>query len=436
MKRLILLFSFFIALIVVLLSGCNQSDPIIPEEPGGSEGVTQSITSSSGGTVSHDGFSLIVYAETVPRQTNGSEGTVVFSMNTSESLPSGLPSLPSGYTQIGKFLNAGPDNFNFNGPVRVTFSAGAESSPSNLNVLGYFPATNDWRIIPSYVVDPNNKTMAVDVLNLGWFVLVKSTSDNAFLPHGGFQYCINDGLTFIIVTIKSAVFEEPGIANFYPDGLAGRVFVSPNIPGTVFPSDKCRGIVPRGTYELWVSTRKFNETQIFTYSIPFTVTISNSLNFPLPWIYTDADGWTTFGCQPPAGGTWLPGRPQSWPPPTIPYGSGKLQATLTWLNSSGDAADLDLHLLGPNGIHISWQNTSTNDFKLDRDWRSQLGNAVENIYSLNNTIPSGNYSIKVHNFQGVTKSFNTRVVLNGTATNFTGTLPQSQETIVKTFNIP
>ena len=282
MKRILILFnSAFVVLFLVLLSGCNQSDPIIPEEPGG-EGVTQSFTSTTGGTMSHNGFSIIVNSETVPRQTNGSEGTVVFSMNTSESLPSGLPSLPSGYVQAGSFLNAGPENFNFNAPVRVTFSAGSEPSPSNLNVLGYFPATNDWRIIPSYVVDPNNKTLAVDVLNLGWFVLVKSTSDNAFLPHGGFQYCTNDGLTFIIVTIKSVVFEEPGIANFYPDGLVGKVFVSPNIPGMVFPSDKCRGIVPRGTYELWVSTRQFNETQIFTYSVPFTVTISNSLNFPLP----------------------------------------------------------------------------------------------------------------------------------------------------------
>jgi hypothetical protein len=262
----------------------------------------------------------------------------------------------------------------------------------------------------------------------------KSIASASDVLDGGFECCSHDGLTFYIVTVKSVIFANPSTANRYPGGMVGATFVSPNIPGMVFPSDVCRGIVPLGTYEFWISTRKFNEDQIYTYSIPVTVTISNSLKWPLPWVYTGAEGWTRFCTQP--GGTWIAGRPQTWPKPTIPYGSGSLQATLTWNNTHTNATDLDLHLYGPNGIHIYFGSQTSSDFELDRDWMTTVGNATENIYSLKKVLPKGNYTVKVVNFTGETKNFTARVIVNGVVTNYSGTLTGEDATVtVKTFTI-
>lgn len=440
MKKLFyFLMPLFLLSITVVFYGCGKSDPVSPIDPGsGNTGATQTFTSSGEGTFTYDGFSMIIQKETVPRQAGGGEGTVVFSMNTSSSTPSGLPNLPSEYTAISKFLNAGPESFIFNNTVRLVFDGSSQSSPTGVKVLSYYPETNDWRIVPSYVLDGQNKKIGADVLKLGWFVMVSTPNpDNSATASGGFQFCSHNGLDFIIVTIKSATFAEPGLVSAsYAAGLVGATFVSPNIPGSVFPSDYCRGILPLGTYEVWVSTRNFASQEIYTYSVPYTFTISSPLNWPLGWIYSAADGWTIFGCQAPAGGTWVLGRPQNWPTPTVPYGSGVMQATLTWHNSNTSSADLDLHLYGPNGIHVYYSTPTTADFKLDRDWQSALGNATENIYSLNSTMPSGAYTVRVKHYLGASMNFSTRFVLNGAASNYSGTISSGQEITVKSFNIP
>jgi hypothetical protein len=155
---------------ILSIYGCGKDSPVEPDN-NTTIGDSKSFTSTTEGIFSYDGFSLIIKKETVPRQPNGDAGTVIFSMSTSSSQPSGVPALPSGYTALGKFLNAGPEGFQFDYPIRITFSAASAANPSNLRVLGYFPETDDWRIVPSYVLDGANKILAVDVLYLGWFVL-------------------------------------------------------------------------------------------------------------------------------------------------------------------------------------------------------------------------------------------------------------------------
>lgn len=171
MKRLFNLLTVIIFFTnLAFFNGCGNDSAVAPTD-NTTTGESKSFTSTTGGTFAYDGFSLIIQSETVPRQENGDVGTVVFSMSTSSSLPSGLPNLPAGYTTAGKFLNAGPEGFVFDFPIRVTFSAASAPNPSNLQVLGYFPETNDWRIVPSYVLDGVNKIIAIDVLKLGWFVM-------------------------------------------------------------------------------------------------------------------------------------------------------------------------------------------------------------------------------------------------------------------------
>lgn len=432
--RYYILLILLIPALMICFNSCGNDTTVTPSESG--SGTSQSVTSNDQGNISFDGFKLVFPVGTVPKQTNGSPGTVVFSINSSSAIPTGLNSLPSGYSQIGKYLQAGPDNFVFSSTIRVYLPC-SESSPSNLHVMGYFPDENGWKIIPSNAVtESGTHYLAVDVLKLGYFVIVKSTTSDhsTFSPDGGVQWCINDGLTFIILTVKSAVFTDPGAGNLIAGGMIGRTFISPNTPGMVFPSDYCRGIVPLGTYEFWVSRRSFDSDNIETYSLPVPVTVTNSLNWPISWVYTGGEGWTIFGCQLPGGGTWNPGRPPAWPSPTTPYGSGTVQATLTWTNGNGNEADLDLHLYGPNNLHISYLNTTSPNFALDRDWQTQDGAAVENIYSTTATVPSGNYRVNVNHYSGAAKSFNCRVIVNGNVTNYSGNL-QDGSVDVRTFTI-
>lgn len=436
---------YYISLILLLpllficFYSCSNDTTVAP--PVTTEGISQSLTSNDQGNISYNDFKLVFPVGTVPAQSNGSPGTVVFSLNSSSSLPGGLNALPAGYTQVGNFLQAGPDNFIFASTIKVFLPAGSESSPTNLSVMTYVPADNKWEIISS-----NSGTdsvsgkhyMMVDVLQLGYFVIVKNTSSDHSVctPQGGVQWCINDGLNFIILTVKSAVFSDPSICTSnIAGGMIGATFISPNIPGMVFPSDYCRGIVPVGTYEFWISSRSFSSNDIQTYSLPLPVTVTNSLNWPITWVYNGGEGWTIMGCNLPPGGTWMPGRPQNWPTPTIPYGSGTVQATLTWTNSSGTEADMDLHLYGPNNLHVFWQSPTATNFALDRDWQLQDGNAVENIYSTTTTVPSGSYRVNVAHFSGAAKSFNCRVIVNGSVTNYSGNL-QDASVDVRTFTIP
>ncbi|MBK6538860.1 MAG: hypothetical protein IPG09_14180 [Ignavibacteria bacterium] len=92
-------------------------------------------------------------------------------------------------------------------------------------------------------------------------------------------------------------------------------------------------------------------------------------------------------------------------------------------------------MYGPDNLHIFYQNRTSANFELDRDWTSQTGNAIENIYSTTTSIPSGNYEVKVHNYSGVQKSFNVRVILNGASSNFSGTVSQGQEVTARSFTI-
>src|SRR5947208_3688967 len=84
-------------------NSCGNDTTVTPPVTEG-QGITQTVTSNDQGNISFDNFKLVFPVGTVPIQQNGSAGTVVFSMNSMSSMPSGLMSLPSGYTQIGKFL--------------------------------------------------------------------------------------------------------------------------------------------------------------------------------------------------------------------------------------------------------------------------------------------------------------------------------------------
>ncbi|MBS1519083.1 MAG: hypothetical protein JSS91_13435 [Bacteroidetes bacterium] len=426
----------------VFLNGCEKdSNMMTPSDPNSPlTGATKTFTSADNGTFEYDGFRITLKNETVPRFQNGTAGSVVFSMNTSSSSESGIPALPSGYSVISKFLKAGPEAFYFNVPVQVFFPAPSESSPQNLVVFRYSPNTMEWKIALTSAIDTSDKKIGIDVLELGYFVLAKKQSAdniNSDFRQGGCVFDMEELWTNFILTVNTAALEKPEQLALFVNGFIGSTYSGPIFQGC--PENKTKAIVPQGTITFWVSKTvcQGSDPQVFTYSIPASVTVSDPLEF---------NGWSTYDAVTyvpfilPAGGSWVPGRPSSgisgWPSPTIPFGSGTFQATLTWYNSSGGVTDLDLHLYGPDGLHIFWSNRTSANFELDRDWTSQLGNAIENIYSTTASIPSGNYTVKVQHFSGVTKNFNARVILNGASINFSGSAASGEEITVYSFNVP
>jgi len=411
----------------------NSNDPGQP-----SAGATRSFTSADNGNFDYDGFSIVIKTETVPRLQNNSQGTVAFSMNTSSSIESGVPSLPSGYSVIGKYLKAGPEAFIFNMPAQVFFPASGESSPQNLTVFRYSANTQEWKIIPASAIDTAGKRIGIDVLELGYFVLTKATSlDNSSdFRQGGCVLEMSELWTNYILTVNTAALEKPEQLAMFANGFIGGTYSGPIFLGC--PEGRTKAIVPQGTITFWVSKTvcQGSDQQVYTYTLPASVTVTEPLNF-IGWSTYDAVTYVPFTL--PAGGSWVLGRPSGgtsgWPPATVPFGSGTFQATLTWYNSAENVADMDLHLYGPDNLHIYWSNRTSANFELDRDWISSLGNAVENIYSITSAIPPGNYEVKVVNFSGATKNFNVRVILNGSSVNISGTAAQGQEILVRSFTI-
>lgn len=439
MKNNYTLTAILLLIAALTFSSCEQKNenPVDPPVVGG-EGATATYTTNDYGSLNYDNFSLVIDKGDVPTLSGGAPGTVVFSLNTSSSVSSGTPAVPSGYSVIGKYLTTGPQAFNFAGPIQLYFPASGEPSPQNLVVLSYSGTSNEWKIVPTSAIDTAGKRIGVDVLELGYYVLTKRTSvsDASDYRAGGCVLEMSEIWTNYILTVNSASPEKPEILNFYAGGYIGRIFSGPIFLGC--PNGKTKAIVPQGVSTFWVSKTvcQGGDPQVYTYTLPASVTVSEPLNF-VGWSTYDAVTYVPFTLPP--GGTWVAGRPSggagAWPTPTQPFGSGTFQATLTWHNSSGDAADLDLHLYGPNNLHVYYGATTSPNFSLDRDWQSAVGNAIENIFSTTATVPVGAYEVKVKNYSGVTKSFNVRVILNGSSTNYTGSLSQSQETTAYTFTI-
>lgn len=422
----------FICSFLIFYSGCESESTTTPNPPEQESSGTEVVTSSQSATFEVDGFRMEIHGGDVPRQTDGSDGTVTFSMNTSSNLQSGVPNIPSGYSVIGKYLKAGPELFNFYSPVSIFFPASSQSIPQNLVVLQYTEGEG-WRMIPTSALDTVNRKVGADLLNLGYFVLAKQNVTDAISDFrtGG---CVLDRQEMwmnFILTVNTVTPEKPEILNLYSGGLIGKTYQGPIFYGC--PTGLTKAIVPQGTISFWV-TRSYcqNPPSIETYSIPASVTVPEPLTY-VGWSTYDATYYYPFDL--PAGGSWVPGRPANWPPPTVPFGTGTLQATLTWLNTSTNSADIDLHLYGPNNLHVYYAVPSTPNFSLDRDWQLQSGNAVENIFSTTTSIPSGDYRVNVAHYSGSSVSFNCRVIVNGNVTNYSNNLGGGSVD-VRTFSIP
>jgi hypothetical protein len=427
MKKLFLPFLFIVILSFTVFSSCNKSEnPVTTNNGGTGSQNTLVLKSPNGGTLTYDGYSMTILPNTVPKLANGGDGTVTFSVETKTSLDSGIAGLPSGHTLVGKYVKFGPDGFIFAHPIKMYFPASSESSPELLVVMRYYPEQNQWLRVNTSLIDTVNKIISTDGdgPRLGYFALVKAPAVPKIAlsteSSGGIEFSGESNYWYTL-TVASVVFlKYPYQGAWFSGGSpVGHTFSSGSDPTGNYPLSPMHAYLPQGSYTIWVS-RRSSTGSLYTWSVPYTCNITSALVYmgwssPTNWAHLTA----------PGSGDWVLGAPTNWPTPTIPMGTGKFQATLTWINTSSSYADLDLWLTLPNNEKVYYGHKVANDssFALDKDWQSAAGNANENIYSIKNSLPSGSYKVEVNYYGGSgTKAFNTRVLLNGNVTNYAGSL--------------
>jgi len=156
-------------------------------------------------------------------------------------------------------------------------------------------------------------------------------------------------------------------------------------------------------------------------------------------VFTRPSGTDGDADEPGGGGS---GSSTTSPPATTgttepPLGTGDVQVTLRW---EGDA-DLDLHVIDPNGEEISFvTTTSSSGGQLDVDCIPGTscaadGPHVENVFWPTGSAPSGNYSAFVRNL-GSDTAFTLTVLVGGEeVTGDRGTLPGGGESSPVTFSV-
>lgn len=432
------------ALLNLMFISCKKSDDN-PAEPGGDTGenkIVQINSLSSGSVSTTAGHKVQVIPGTVPQNSTGQSGTVTFSIETKVTPPKALP---TGASLKSDYIKVGPDGFNFRWPVKVTIPFN-NADAADIKILYLDPLLDKWVIVPANEIDATAKTISIDVLTLGYFCAAtvssgfsKVTADDS---DGGFEFAAGDINYYYSLTVGSVSAWKYSYQQAWYSNILGASGSTGSQP-TGGPKPPTHIHLPQATYQIWI-TRTTPGTlstlpKIEYYTVPATGTISQ------PVTYTSAlstgQGWTSLSL--PGGGQWVEGRPSNWLQPTVTYGTGEFQATLTWANTSSADSDIDIHLFGPNDMHVYYGNMTSSDgsIKLDRDWQSALGNAAENIYSLSN-MPSGSYSIYVNLYSGDAHDYSVRIVRSGsvetkygrvTTTN-TSTTDKTKMILITSFN--
>lgn len=417
MRKQNLLLIALLAMVFVLFPACDEDSSTSPTS---NNGVVKQFTSSTGGSLeAKDGSEIVVPSGAIAKSETGSDGVITFSIETNvKELPTPIP---SAYSLVGGVYHFGPASFVFTEPIRIWLAASSLDNLDNIVVIKYSEYKSEWVIVPISDLDADNKRIGVSEYELGYYAVakkivgsVKQPILNAAGESGGIRLTHNFTndyyYTLFVGAFVPKYAQDAGLINIGANSSTGSQV-------TGGPAYKTyMSFIPQGNYQIIVARVKrgsFSSPPGATeyYSVPVTVNV-NAFNKPLGWNYENYTPWSDLVMT---GGNWTSQRPEIVPTPTVPFGTGEFQATLTWLNTSGNGTDLDLHLYGPNGIHVYYNNETSSDgsLMLDRDWMEESGSAVENIFSLK-SMPKGEYKVYVNVFSGdVPKSFDVRIIRNG-----------------------
>lgn len=372
----------------------NNETPNTDIEDGG----TMIVTSDAGGSFRNNGVTVNVPRGAVPYNASGNSGRVAFSISFNDDLPASLPSgttlLPNGSIKIE------PMNFTFNLPIDIRIPLNG-SDPSEVSVYWYDASTGQWVLIPFTSINSDG-TATISVLELGYFIVVKNPGNSSdVMTTGGVHingcYFENGYTYYLTLTPKNVtgasankIASTSNGQDLYMAGLAMGVYT------VTIVRERIGGDPDSDLTTIWAT-------------LP-DVEIVNGL-IKGSGDYSTYRGWMEIALVEVH---WVSGRPNNWGDATATYGTGKFQATLTWVNVNGDATDYDLHLSTPSG-EVYWRDKRKGAFELDYDWLLSPGNAIENIYSVHDSFDPGTYTVRVHHFGGAPgKRLNCRIIVNGT----------------------
>ena len=441
----------------------------------GQSAVGEFTSDSAGGLLSTSaGQQLVIPPGAVPSRADGSPATVNFSIESGVPLPTALP---SGFSQLGSTTKFGPDGFAFAWPIATALPLPEGntlfSAPS---FMRYDAGQNQWVRQPgvSYNLGPNDQLLsAIDApYNLGYALLALQNARSTAMAQTDEWQGYNGALRWVYNGCPGGNTMQPCsyyfvATSFIPKFADDEFSINQSNP-TVFRTGWDSTGRPAGSSGSYNSSMAASSTMFhlaqgqwtfcitaseyvipggilplpgkWVYSKPITINInkqsindqvwgwSNVFRLPEGDIMLDRENWhepsAEVVCHNPAN-----------PNPTRPVGTGDFQATLTWVNTEGSTSDVDLHLEGPNGIHVFYEQNKSSDgsLELDRDWLEDLGNAVENIYSLK-AMPTGEYKLYVVLYSGAPKSYNVRVLQQGQVQTYSGRLESSRQQDIVRFS--
>lgn len=418
----------FIFLSMLIFTSCSKDSKDEPTTPGETESTTLVVSSLAFGHVeTESGYAITVTPGSVPPNQNGQSADVTFSIEAGVESPAAMM---NGATVQGSIVRLGPEGFNFRWPIKTTYPYPENANPDELYLAHFDELEGSWKLVPKSEFDITSKTISGDALELGYYSVVRMSGSlgktTADWSDGGFEYTGEPGYYYTLTVAAASNFKYPNQVSWYGGSIVGSTGSSGSYP-TGGPKQPTHIHLPQATYQIWISRTKpgtlFEMPKLETYTVASQGTISRPVTYSGP--LSTGDGWTLL--ESPGGGSWVEGGPQGWPAPTSTYGTGEFQATLTWVNTDSKITDLDLHLFGPNDLHVYWSSPAGSAFELDRDWIDDIGHATENVYSTS-TIPSGQYNVYVnlyskHAGSGST-SYTARIIYNGQVTSKNGSIDQ------------
>jgi hypothetical protein len=444
--------SVFLMMGLLLVQGCKKDNDKTPDN---TQSVIKDISTVQGGVLELEGISLVVSPQTVPRLANGENATVNFSLEVGVELPKAFP---SNMKLVGKTSHFGPEGFIFAEPMFLLFKLPNGVTFDQVSIIGYDNASGKYGVYPITYYDEDRQEVGTNVYELGYYMLANvSELNRTRAPFGSGAFRINifnnkewypqrggrndwaNDRTYqklIITNFVPTYPEEMALwAPYDPNSNGGQRYweaLTPPQAGGWHPNH-VQGITfrgPQGTYTAQlVNSHKFlmfDWPECRQYSLPFTFTIG------APVTCSSANNCTGWSDAPvmPGGGSWEPipcfGEGSYKPVATTPVCTGDFQATLTWFNGSGSSGetDLDLHLYGPNNIHVYYGNKNPGcpcGLMLDRDMISETGWVQENICANSLAgMPRGDYRIEVDLFSGQDKDFQVRVLRGAQSNSYSG----------------
>ena len=372
---------------------------------------------------------------------------------------------------MSSVIKFGPEGFTFATPLEMSIPVPSDVDPSQLRLLRYAPDTGAWVQYPLGIQDNAVNFAGYD---LDYAVVVAPTESTASLSQmqrwraGGFRWnrtsCpapfehLECAYNFSIISstttnpsdavfnsncsqaggpLRCIVMRTGSAASTLSPRCYSRVDHDDSDPDFYSSSSTyCIFPLPQGSHQLcveaWEAPRTIpgpSSLRRWTYSQPAQVTLDRPITRTIP---SYDSPWQ--GTRPVVltGGTWQEGAACPRPALTPPVGTGELQATLTWLNTAARATDLDLHLYGPDGLHIYYGNPGPqSNLRLDRDWLREPGNAAENIFSVGSPLPRGSYRLTVHLYSGAPTNYSVRFLYRGSVRSFTNSINSGEQEILR-----